>query len=399
MAWVAISLSRAATGTATGLNAEYISGDAATGEPVARQIDADISTARVPSVWRGFPPERFTIRWSGFLAVGHAGAYTFATTSDDGSVVTIDGHDGRRQRRTARRSDRNRPDRFGGGTALRPDRILTTRWRVRDGLVVGAKRRHTRASPGVAAVAAPCHIRARSPGSHARHRSCGPGGVCAGHRLVAGRAALRPAPRTRCHRISPGRRRNRRASVESVRAAADLALFAVLAIGQTWPLASDPGHLSRNDNGDTVLNEWVLAWVAHQAPHDPLHLYDANNFYPERDTLAYAEAMIPQSALAAPLLWLGASPVLAYNIVLIAGFALSGWAMCLVVTRWTGDWAAGWCRESCSRSTRTRSRACPICRRNTSSSSRLRCSRSTAFSRGRQRGRRCVSRSGSRCRR
>ena len=103
----------------------------------------------------------------------------------------------------------------------------------------------------------------------------------------------------------PGPPEDRRASVESVERAADLALFVVLAIGQTWPLASDPGHLSRNDNGDTVLNEWVLAWVAHQAPRDPLHLYDANNFYPERDTLAYAEAMIPQSALAAPLLVAG----------------------------------------------------------------------------------------------
>ena len=91
MAWVAISLSRAATGTATGLNAEYISGDAARGEPVARQIDADISTARVPSVWRGFPPERFTIRWSGYLAVGQAGAYAFATVSDDGSVHCREG--------------------------------------------------------------------------------------------------------------------------------------------------------------------------------------------------------------------------------------------------------------------------------------------------------------------
>ena len=45
--------------------------------------------------------------------------------------------------------------------------------------------------------------------------------------------------------------------------------------------------------------------------------------------------------MAAPLLWTGASPVLVYNIVLIAGFALTGWATSLVVARWTGSLLAG----------------------------------------------------------
>ena len=45
-----------------------------------------------------------------------------------------------------------------------------------------------------------------------------------------------------------------------------------------------------------------------------------------------------QSAMAAPFLWLGASPVLAYNLVLLAGFTLTAWASTLVVARWTGDW-------------------------------------------------------------
>jgi hypothetical protein len=120
-----------------------------------------------------------------------------------------------------------------------------------------------------------------------------------------------------------------------------LPLFVALAVVHTWPLASDPAHLSRNDNGDTVFNEWVMAWVVHQAPHDPVHLFDANILYPARSTLAYSDALLAQSALAAPVLWLGGSPVLAYNLVLIAGFALTGWAMCFVVERWTGSWLAG----------------------------------------------------------
>jgi hypothetical protein len=123
-------------------------------------------------------------------------------------------------------------------------------------------------------------------------------------------------------------------------AVALLIFFVAMTVVQTWPLASDPAHLSRNDNADTILNEWTLAWVAHQAVTSPRHLFDANIFYPERYTLAYSESMIVQSAMAAPLLWLGASPVLAYNIVLIAGFALNGWVLALILRRWTGDTVA-----------------------------------------------------------
>ena len=120
-----------------------------------------------------------------------------------------------------------------------------------------------------------------------------------------------------------------------------LALFAVLSVAHTWPLATAPGRLSRNDNADTELNEWIVAWVAHQAVTDPRHLFDANIFFPERNTLAYSESLLVPAAMGAPALWLGASPVLAYNLLILAGLTLSGWAACLLVWRWTGDVAAG----------------------------------------------------------
>src|SRR5215470_16919755 len=103
-------------------------------------------------------------------------------------------------------------------------------------------------------------------------------------------------------------------------------------------------HLSDrvHDDGDPLLNAWALAWVAHQLPRNPAHLFDANIFYPERRTLAYSEAMIVQGVLAAPVIAAGGSPVLAFNLVLLAGFALTGWAFCLLVQRWTGSWAAGY---------------------------------------------------------
>src|SRR4249920_236368 len=118
---------------------------------------------------------------------------------------------------------------------------------------------------------------------------------------------------------------------------ASLAFFVLLAVVHTWPLATAPGGLSRNDTADTVHHEWILAWDAHQLARDPRHLFDANIFYPERDTLAYSDHLIVQGAMGAPLFWLGASPVLVYNLLLIAGLALTGWTTSLVVERWTGN--------------------------------------------------------------
>lgn len=33
--------------------------------------------------------------------------------------------------------------------------------------------------------------------------------------------------------------------------------------------------------------------------------------------------------------------MLAYNVALLAGLTLTGWAFCLLVRRWTGSWSAG----------------------------------------------------------
>src|SRR6266540_523131 len=121
-----------------------------------------------------------------------------------------------------------------------------------------------------------------------------------------------------------------------------LAIFVALAVVHTWPLASDPAHLSRVDNADYALNAWAISWVAHQLPRDPLHLFDANIFYPERLTLAYSESMIVQGVLAMPIRAVGGSPVLAYNLLLLAGLAFTSWAFWLLLRRWTGSLAAAY---------------------------------------------------------
>ena len=114
-----------------------------------------------------------------------------------------------------------------------------------------------------------------------------------------------------------------------------------LALLHTWPLVTAPATLSRTDTADTLLNQWILAWVAHALATAPLDLFNANIFFPEPRTLAFSEHLFVPALFGAPLFWAGASPVLAYNVVLWVGLALTGWTTSLVLHRWTGDWWAG----------------------------------------------------------
>ena len=125
------------------------------------------------------------------------------------------------------------------------------------------------------------------------------------------------------------------------RRAAAFAICLLLAVAHTWPLALDPGRHSRNDNADAELNAWIMAWVAHQLPRDPFHLFEANIFYPAHDSLAFSEPLIVPALMGAPMAWAGASPVLVHNIILILGLALTAFAGCLLIEAWTGSMMAG----------------------------------------------------------
>ena len=124
-------------------------------------------------------------------------------------------------------------------------------------------------------------------------------------------------------------------------AIAALAVSLALTVAHTWPLATAPRSLSRHDNADTTLNAWIVAWVAHQLPRDPGHLFDAPIFHPERRTLAYSEPLIVPGAMAIPLRAAGLDATTTYNLLAMLGYALSAWAMWRLVARWTGDEWAG----------------------------------------------------------
>ena len=115
-----------------------------------------------------------------------------------------------------------------------------------------------------------------------------------------------------------------------------LALFVVLTAVMTWPQVlrmTDGVH----DPGDPLMVTWVLGWVAHQLPRAPAHIFDANIFYPERNTLAFSETLLVPGIIVAPLHWLGVGPILIYNVVFLSGFAMSGVGVALLVRRLTGN--------------------------------------------------------------
>ena len=125
------------------------------------------------------------------------------------------------------------------------------------------------------------------------------------------------------------------------RAGAAAAILIALAILHTWPLASAPGRLSLNYNADAQLLEWSVSWIAHALPTQPAHLFAGNIFQPDDRALAYTEPLLVPALAGAPVRWLGGSPVLTFNLLLIAGLAATAMAGWWLVMRWTGSFAAG----------------------------------------------------------
>jgi hypothetical protein len=94
-------------------------------------------------------------------------------------------------------------------------------------------------------------------------------------------------------------------------------------------------HLASATYGsDSRLSLWILAWENH-AVLDHAPLFDANEFYPTRNSLAYAEHMIGISLFTLPTYALTRNPVLAYNLAWLLSYlscALAAYALAWRVT-------------------------------------------------------------------
>ena len=318
----------------SGLRAEYFTNSNWMGRAVHAGTDSSLSTEQLLRRWAYAPPGSYSVQWFGFLYLDRPGDYVLRVSAAGAAQVDVDNelivdsrqagvsvapvHFDRGSHAVLIRYSTSRQ-----GTGLRVEWARGSErfeaiagWRLsprQEPYAVLVCRRAVDAAtwPLVGVSVLLCGALAYRRWGPFRPSPADEEGSCAWPRVP-----LRPA-------------------------CACFVVFVVLAVVHTWPLATAPGRLSRNDNADTLLNEWAIAWVVHQAPRHPLSLFDGNVFYPERRSLAFSEPLLAQSALAAPVFASGGSPVLAYNLVLLAGFAFTGWAMCLVVRTWTGSWLAG----------------------------------------------------------
>ncbi len=114
------------------------------------------------------------------------------------------------------------------------------------------------------------------------------------------------------------------------------ALAVVLTVVMTWPLPARLAHGGRTDKGDGLFSIWVVAWVSHALTTSPAHLFDANIFYPEKETLAYSEANVGAGALGVPV-WIAThNPYATHNAVVLIAFALAFVAMYLLARQLVG---------------------------------------------------------------
>ncbi len=122
--------------------------------------------------------------------------------------------------------------------------------------------------------------------------------------------------------------------------AAVLLFFALSAFVQLLPLSLHPAD-SLNDAWDCLLNTWILGWDQHQLGRAPLHLYEANVFFPNRQTLSYSETLLPLALLSWPVAAVTKNPILAYNFIFFLSCLLNAYAMFLLVRHLTGRTLSG----------------------------------------------------------
>jgi hypothetical protein len=66
----------------------------------------------------------------------------------------------------------------------------------------------------------------------------------------------------------------------------------LIAIVMAWPLVLHLGDVVPRDIGDPLAEAWQPAWGGHALLHQPLHFFDANRFWPLKDSLAFGDALI-----------------------------------------------------------------------------------------------------------
>ena len=111
-------------------------------------------------------------------------------------------------------------------------------------------------------------------------------------------------------------------------------LLALLSLAQHGELIRQFGSAIPSDPGDPILNTWILWWNAHHLPLTDAY-WNAPAFAPAPHAFALSETLLGLTWLTTPLQWLGASPLVAYNVMFVLTPVLNGLSaywLCLTLT-------------------------------------------------------------------
>jgi hypothetical protein len=94
-----------------------------------------------------------------------------------------------------------------------------------------------------------------------------------------------------------------------------------------------PFHLGDRifENGDSYLHLWIFSWESHTLFHSPANFWNGNIFYPESNTLALSELVLPILPIFSAFRGMTGNPLIAYNATLLVTFPLSALAMMALV--------------------------------------------------------------------
>ena len=113
------------------------------------------------------------------------------------------------------------------------------------------------------------------------------------------------------------------------------ACFLVLTVAMTWPIVTRLNtHVTPGQQpaiSVAYLNLWTLAWNHRWFKGEAENYWDANQFYPHQETLAYSEPQFGMGLLMFPLAFLGVDTILSYNLLLLMfvwGGGMAVYALC-----------------------------------------------------------------------
>ncbi|MFL5827250.1 MAG: hypothetical protein ACJ76V_12065, partial [Thermoleophilaceae bacterium] len=89
-----------------------------------------------------------------------------------------------------------------------------------------------------------------------------------------------------------------------------------------WPIPIHLGSDVPRDLGDPLTQAWQVAWGGHALLHQPLDYFQANDFWPLKDPLAFSDALVGYS----PAGMIGSGPhaaVVRYDVLFLFAYALA----------------------------------------------------------------------------